>query len=190
MLSSCFGEPEFPNEPEIEFAWIENRAGGDGDSDSGKQDSIYVGLNFRDGDGDLGLSSDEQDPKYDATIPDPDNPDTTMVNKYHNNYFVDILLKRPDETEFSMITFDDGTSYNGRFPLLNNSGRDRPLEGELRYLILLLVDERIQDIFSEGDSIKFEIHICDRALNESNFITTEGVEIGTSKGKDEEAPTD
>ncbi|OHX67649.1 hypothetical protein [Flammeovirga pacifica] len=189
-MSSCFGEPEFPLEPEIDFAWIENRSGMEGDSPQGKQDSIYIAINFRDGDGDLGLSGEEQDPPYSGTIPDPNNPDTTIVNKYYNNYFIDILRKRSDESDYTKVEFDDGATFNGRFPILNTSGRDRPLEGELRYEVNLVVDENLQDRFLKGDSVKFEVHICDRALNESNLITTAGIEIGTSKSRDEEASTD
>lgn len=49
-MASCFDPPEFPNVPEIEFNRIEFY---DGDA----TDSLVLFLNFKDGDGDLGLNS-------------------------------------------------------------------------------------------------------------------------------------
>lgn len=52
LASSCFNPPEFPLEPKIEFESIYFAEAPDG---SDKADSIVVSVNFKDGDGDLGL---------------------------------------------------------------------------------------------------------------------------------------
>ncbi|NLR89568.1 MULTISPECIES: hypothetical protein [Flammeovirga] len=177
MLSSCFGEPEFPLEPEIEFAWIENY------NSEEKKDSVYIAFTFKDGDGDLGLDPEDNEGPYAPKTIDPVNGDT-IDNKYHNNYFVEVLRKEEDGT-YQPVTYEGETNFNGRFPMLNTSGRDRPLEGELRYGIVLWFDGVFESPLYKGDSVKFNIHICDRALNESNEITTEGIEIGSPKRKED-----
>lgn len=53
-FGSCFDPPEFPVTPEIEFNKIEFV--------DAQRDSLILYINFRDGDGDLGI--DGQDPKY------------------------------------------------------------------------------------------------------------------------------
>lgn len=52
LVSSCFNPPEFAVEPSIEFEDIYFADAPDG---SGKTDSLVVSINFKDGDGDLGL---------------------------------------------------------------------------------------------------------------------------------------
>lgn len=52
ILGSCFDPPEFPNVPEIAYNDIEFLPG-----KPGEPDSLVVRIDFRDGDGDLGLSS-------------------------------------------------------------------------------------------------------------------------------------
>jgi hypothetical protein len=57
LLWSCFNPPEFPTTPQIEFNKVEFKEVG-GFSD---QDSLIVYINFKDGDGDLGLSTQDLD---------------------------------------------------------------------------------------------------------------------------------
>ncbi|MBD0405201.1 hypothetical protein [Flammeovirga sp. EKP202] len=181
IFMSCFGEPEFPKEPEIEFAWIENHTPGE------RFDSLYIGINFKDGDGDLGLDqSDTLGPyaPYEELMP---GDSILKQNKYHFNYFVTVM-KKEEDGEYRMVEFDSlsGQNFNGRFPMLNNSGRERPLEGELRYYFTLFYDGNlIQSPVTKGDSIKIKIQIVDRALNESNEIISTGVEVGTPQTRDE-----
>lgn len=52
LASSCFNPPEFPLEPKIEFADIYFGV----TPDALKADSIVVSIDFKDGDGDLGLA--------------------------------------------------------------------------------------------------------------------------------------
>jgi hypothetical protein len=57
LLWSCFNPPEFPSTPQIEFNNVEFRVVG-GFSDP---DSLILSINFKDGDGDLGLSTQDLD---------------------------------------------------------------------------------------------------------------------------------
>ncbi|SKC57638.1 hypothetical protein [Ohtaekwangia koreensis] len=53
VASSCFDPPEYPNQPSIDFEGLEFYAEADA------IDSLVLSINFKDGDGDLGLSSDD-----------------------------------------------------------------------------------------------------------------------------------
>lgn len=61
-LSSCFDDPEFPDTPRIEFNSIiyKERVG------TGAFDSLILRIDFEDGDGDLGLDGEEDQPPYNA----------------------------------------------------------------------------------------------------------------------------
>ncbi len=59
-LDSCFKAPEFPNVPEIEYNNIIFRDV----SDPAKADTLILTVNFKDGDGDLGLDDSETLPPY------------------------------------------------------------------------------------------------------------------------------
>lgn len=58
----CEKPPEFPATPEIGFKSVVFKRGNSG------FDELLITINFQDGDGDLGLSGFESDPKYDELI--------------------------------------------------------------------------------------------------------------------------
>ncbi len=61
MLSSCFDDPEFPDEPRITFESLRYVS----QATSGAiVDSLILTIAFEDGDGDLGLDNDENDAPY------------------------------------------------------------------------------------------------------------------------------
>lgn len=64
LLISCFDQPEYSNVPEIEF---ENIQFVKGETSSGVDDSLILYINFKDGDGDLGLDEDQLDEPYNST---------------------------------------------------------------------------------------------------------------------------
>ncbi len=51
MFSACFNPPEFGNNPAIEFKGISFGKTANG------EDELIVSVNFKDGDGDMGLSA-------------------------------------------------------------------------------------------------------------------------------------
>jgi hypothetical protein len=62
LVGACLTPPEYPTTPQIEILNDEMYFG---KSNEGKQDSIVIALKFKDGDGDLGLStSDDSNEKY------------------------------------------------------------------------------------------------------------------------------
>lgn len=61
FVTSCFDPPEFPTVPEISFKDIEFY-----DNDNSVKDSLVLYIDFKDGDGDLGLSQMQNDSPYHA----------------------------------------------------------------------------------------------------------------------------
>src|SRR5262245_52080435 len=59
-VTACFDPPEFPIEPEIDFEDIYFREA----KGVGQRDSLVLTISFRDGNGDLGLSSTDIEPPF------------------------------------------------------------------------------------------------------------------------------
>lgn len=113
------------------------------------QDSAYLLLNFTDGDGDIGLG-----------------PGDTSGN-FQYNFFIRYFEKQ--RGNFVERTFNPPLNY--RIPMLTQSGRSKSLTGEIR----IAVTPFYYDFLSPYDTIKYEIYIKDRALNESNHVTTQEI---------------
>ncbi len=200
---SCRELPEYPVVPSIEYKSIFYR-------ETDTTNLLIIEIDFRDGDGDLGLSksvadirdpynaiwyylkndgtlltyADRNTPPYDS-LPNYEYPysclnysieesDTFYItqNQDHFNIFINFYVKKNGEfTLFDWITWNPpncGESYNGRFPILNESGQNRPLEGTLIYDMAGLGFE----VIFKRDTLKLEIQIQDRALHRSNTVET------------------
>lgn len=97
--------------------------------------------------------------------------DTFYIERNENfyNIIVDFYVKRQGQWQF----FDTEaapyyTTFNGRFPILNTENYERPLEGVLTYK---MNSAGFRSIFRQ-DSVRIEVKIKDRALNNSNKIST------------------
>lgn len=105
LISSCFDPPEFNNTPEITYEKIQFKEV----PGAGTNDSLILYINFRDGDGDLGL--------------DPDDPEY-LTAPFHSSYY---FLTTPgcstgqcDTTKVSTrIVYD---TENIPYVLINSSG--------------------------------------------------------------------
>ncbi|MCS6833480.1 MAG: hypothetical protein NZ521_07880, partial [Flammeovirgaceae bacterium] len=133
-------------------------------------DSVRIVINFRDGNGDLGLNVTEKDPPYNEINPDG------QFNKFFNNYFIEVRKKV--NGRFVKVTFPEGATFNGRFPRLNTSPTERSLEGELAYTFRMYLNVGGSPI-RKRDTLVFDIQIADRALNLSNIITTSEIIAGS-----------
>ena len=63
----------------------------------------------------------------------------------------------------------DTVSFNARFHRLRDNDDPKAISGTMEYTM------PIQNPLSPNDTIRFEIHILDRALHESNVIQTEAI---------------
>lgn len=157
MIVSCEKPPNFPETPEIAYKSINNSMvinSGLG----GNKDSISVSITFKDGDGDLGLSQ-------------GDIGSSPYVGEFEKNYFV--TTYRKVDGEFEKVEFD-ALELGGRFGPLTDESVTGPIEGTLNYAIEIPRYNTDDDSFalSRGDTLKFDVYIVDRDLNQSNTVET------------------
>lgn len=162
-LSGCLSAPTYPIEPSIEFKDLQVVRNSPGRGEI-LTDTFKITINFRDGDGDLGLTNDEiAAPPYRKT-----NADGVTVNPNQQfNYYLRIFQRTPPDAQF--VEVFPGEEF-GHFPLLNGSvdGKTSPLKGDLTFRRFLALGSP----FNVGDEVRFTVSIKDRALNESNTVTS------------------
>lgn len=179
-LIGCFEEPEYANEPAIEFVSIRAR------TINSVEDSIAITISFQDGDGDLGLNKgdgeeDANDPKFaefeldDSGMPVLDSEGDSILNKFRFNYFLKAFIEV--DGVYQEAIFLDNQTLDGTFPRLSDSEKEKALEGEITFYNLYLYDFAGSP-FNRGDLVKFEVQIADRNLNLSNTIETTPIIIG------------
>jgi hypothetical protein len=172
-LNSCIQAPEYSTTPEIDFKEARNVYTPGVGGNSPLNEITFV-LNFRDGDGDLGLSQDDiksapynQAPQ--APIPLNRNHAT---NEY--NYFI-----QPEKFANGVWTsFQAGIvgEYDGTFPRLDGTdAKPAPLKGELNYRLPIYLDGAI---YKANDKLRFKLTIVDRALHVSNTVTSTEITLG------------
>lgn len=103
---------------------------------------LKIYMNFRDGDGDVGLNQEDTLPPFDKASP-----------FYHNLWIELYTLK--------MGIIEDTFNFNARIPNITPKGQVKSLEGEIQYEIPI-------DGLADGDSIRIGIQLVDRALNISD----------------------
>ncbi len=144
IFSSCTKFEEYPIIPHIEFvsfATIHNVQ---------QQDSLgYITISYTDGDGDIGLTSEENTPPY------------------QYNFFLDIY-ENINGVQQKIVFSDTSITFNSRIPVLTPDGINKSIKGEIEMELELY----IMTPFLDSDTISFEIYIMDRALNKSNVIHT------------------
>lgn len=166
-FSACFQDPDYPDTPSIGFKKITNKP-------SSIADSLSVTISFRDGNGDLGLGSDENNPPYSETI-------NGQPNQFYYNYFVKPYKKQ--RGTFVPIQFIAGVNLNGRYPDLNPKRKTTSLEGELSYnfIFFYTFSSSYAPIVRRGDTLVFDIQIADRSRNLSNTVRTGEIIVGRSQ---------
>lgn len=160
MLASCLEPPDFSNVPVISPLPFEHTILSTQDRLGNRvtRDSVVFQTAFQDGDGDLGITADEFAGKGDPRL------------KGLNNYVVRVLRKTgPGRNDYREVF--PTVSYSSFFPILKPDGKRGPIEGTLRF------SQTFYDIANtrRKDTLKFQIKILDRALNESNTIETDTV---------------
>ncbi|MBD2722692.1 hypothetical protein [Hymenobacter armeniacus] len=168
-LSSCLNAPEYPETPSIDFnslTMVRNKPAGQTEIDT-----LKFALDFRDGDGDLGLSDEDiKVAPWNATSGGPNN------RGYSYNYFIQPYKKVNGIFVKFINAGGVAGEYDGRFLRLDDTdGRPAPLKGTLNYKLPINIDGAP---FFPGDVLKFEISIMDRALHQSNVITTSEITLG------------
>jgi len=155
--SSCKKVEKYPDIPRIEylsFTKIYN-------PDLEIFDRGVLHFSFEDGDGDIGLNSNDTFPPYNTGSP-----------YYYNLIITYYEMQNGELTEVPILWFNpqteqyDTLSLSSRIPNLTPDGVNKAISGEIFDTLF------IYNFNSDFDTIKFDAHIIDRALNESNAIST------------------
>ncbi|WP_223650783.1 hypothetical protein [Hymenobacter psoromatis] len=133
-------------------------------------DSVYITINYQDGDGDLGLSGDES-----KVAP------YTYPSLFNNNYFIEPTVKYVGTTTYvvPILQYNNtpaapGT-FNARFDHITGltDSKTAPIKGTLTRTFAF----GRGDYFNAGDVVRFDVSIADRALHVSNVIRTDSIVI-------------
>jgi hypothetical protein len=162
-LSSCLTEPKFSFTPSISFKGIRRITVNTTDAlgNKGQKDSVIISIHFEDGDGDLGLSQEQQNGKDWKGL---------------NNYIVETLVKKG--TIWELKKADDGEILNLSsifFPLRKSTDKNGPIEGTLDFFTVFLLKQ--SNPTAIRDFVKFNIYIIDNNHNISGTITTDSVAV-------------
>ncbi|GAA4047300.1 hypothetical protein GCM10022409_36880 [Hymenobacter glaciei] len=174
--SSCLKAPDFPLEPTITFNSLKKTYEAPRMPGATPADTLEFAIDFQDGDGDLGLDAD------DAAIPPYNSPTGGHNNlSTSNNYFIQPFKRVISGGIPTFVPFYTPGGfpgeYDGRYPRLETTtdAKPAPLKGTLRYKLRLPLN---RTSYSANDVLRFEISIMDRAMHQSNAVTTTEVTLG------------
>ncbi|MCX7697617.1 MAG: hypothetical protein N2Z72_08010 [Bacteroidales bacterium] len=119
-------------------------------SKDGKDSLAFLSILVKDGDGDLGLS--ESDTLH------PFNPGS----QYYYNFYV-IIHEKINGAWQPLLE-----GYNGRFPILREGLPKKPIEA----IITMEMDVSYWKLFLQSYTIRMDIFIFDRALHQSNIVSS------------------
>jgi hypothetical protein len=122
-----------------------------------RSDSLLVTVHFTDGDGDVGLADSDTLPPFNSS------------SYYYNNVFY-----LPEKLVNGVWT-PQNLPFQYRVKVLTPSGQNKALEGEIG-ITLRNAFFLIPPLFA-GDTVRFTVKIVDRALHESNVLTTPSVKL-------------
>jgi hypothetical protein len=125
-------------------------------------DRGVLSFSFEDGDGDIGLNSNDTFPPFNASSP-----------YYYNLIITYFEMQNGVLTEVPILWFNpqteqyDTLTLSARIPDLTPEGINKAINGDIEDTLF------IYNFNSIYDTIMFEAFIIDRALNESNVISTQ-----------------
>ncbi|HLP11482.1 MAG TPA: hypothetical protein VK177_06060 [Flavobacteriales bacterium] len=141
----CLKPEVFPDEPIIEFKEYQLV----------NDDSLMLSFSFTDGDGDIGLGSADIAPPFDTS------------SKYYNNVFLRYYEKVNGNWVQGVNAQGDPVEFRYRTEKLTPTGKNKALKGR----VIIYITPIYYNAFSpDGDTIKYDIQLVDRALHESNLV--------------------
>jgi hypothetical protein len=144
VLTSCMKKEVYPDIPEIAFQSFTL------EFDSGMYAKRgYLTISFKDGNGDIGLRPEQNQPPFDTGGP------------YYYNYIIDYYELQ--HGTFVKVELDP--PFNARIPYLTPDDPNKAIKG-------IIVDTLVLNPQPVYDTIKFKFFIYDRALHKSNIDST------------------
>lgn len=157
-FTGCVDIPDYSNTPSIEFNSIEKFVFLDVNGTGAPTDSIVVTVDFKDGNGDLGV---------DAT----QRGDTITYSDW-GNYKMTAYRVTPKGKDVIEEEYPLPGNERLFFPILRPDGKSGPIKGKLSFS-----QNFFKSNFTSPGFIKFKITIRDRAMNVSNEIWTDTVGV-------------
>ncbi len=149
-VASCYREPSFSLQPEIEFSRIEKFIRID-QFTTARKDSVVISVKFRDGDGDLGLNTEE-------------------ITKAQQTNDFNYIIRSFRRVRGNFTEYESLVPISGFFPRLKDDGKTGPIEGTLSYSM------NFEHAFTpKKDTVKFMIQLKDRSGNLSNSVESEQI---------------
>ncbi|MDU0371550.1 hypothetical protein ACFPAF_14180 [Hymenobacter endophyticus] len=171
-IGSCINPPDYPNTPEIEFKSISKQRL---DNRFGLYDTVTININYKDGDGDLGLRQADTLPPFNYYRRQAGK--TPKINFDAYNYLCKLQIEKNGVFK-DYINPNDSIGLNGRYPRLTpeeQGDRAAPLKGSISYGLVVFKGSPPE--IQTGTVIRYRISIRDRALRTSNEIFTDPVRI-------------
>ncbi|MDY0343359.1 MAG: hypothetical protein RBR28_07285 [Lentimicrobium sp.] len=153
LVYACKKYEEYPPEPTIEFLDFTLLRDAQGIDQRG-----VLRFGFTDGDGNIGLTRNDTISPYDYNL-------FIRYFERKNGIFEEVFLVTPQYINDTTIVYDTA-SFNGRIPPLMPAGKNKAISGEIQDTVF------VNNPLSNFDTIKFELYIRDRDLNNSNVIST------------------
>ena len=171
---SCIKKPEYSVVPAIFADYVVNKATINATTGRVIEDSLFISIKYQDGDGDIGLTASDTLPPF--GIFEGGNP-ASPRNEYYWNYHCQMQTKI--NGIFVDFILPGGQNLNGRVsPLLEGTVKS-PIEGSILYIPTAVPSDIFYDVINQTTrynvETKFKIFIYDKALHQSNEITTETV---------------
>lgn len=148
MLGACLKTEEFPVEPALKLKTFQQQG-----------DTIQLAVDFTDGDGDIGLGEGDTLAPYQRT------------GEYYYNLYCDFQI-------FHNGSWGTAQSdWNYRIPVITPTGQNKALDGTINVAIGPFPGPRPFPLpaISAGDTLRATVKLYDRALHQSNVITTDRI---------------
>lgn len=152
FLMGCKPDENFSPVPAITFKSIDQYT-----NSNFEVDRVDVTISFTDGDGDIGYK--------DAGQNDPIFDDSSSQYYYNFNIKMQELING--------VWITNPAVLSGRIPYLTPEGNNKNLEGQITQKISAF------PINVVDDTVRYEIFIYDRSLNQSNTIVTDAIIINS-----------
>jgi hypothetical protein len=156
QLEGCQKEPLYSDIPNIRFVSFTRIT-----DQAGRDSAGIVRLAFTDGKGDIGLGPSDTLPPF------------NKGSEFYYNFFISYFEKQ--NGQYKKVTPPppfpgaDTLSSNSRIPDLRQKSGGKAIEGEIEMQLFTA------NPFSDFDTIRYEISICDRSLNRSNTVKTNDI---------------
>ena len=153
LLSGCLKTEKYPVEPAISqksFAL-----------DNDTANALKLTIKFTDGDGDIGLDDSYNYAPYDRN------------SAYYYNMLINFQLKENGSW------IDAQQLYPYRLPVITPTGQNKALNGEIEVTMWPFPGPLLPDhpVIDHGDTVRATVKLIDRALHESNVITTSELKL-------------